>query len=271
MKPILLTGASGRLGRVLTAALARAGYRLVLSDIAAFPDPVPAGARFAAADIGDAAAVNALADGVGAIVHFGGISTEKAAEAVLHANLRGANNVFEAARAASARVVFASSNHAIGFWDRDVVLDEDCHQRPDGYYGLSKAYTELLGRMMFEKHGVESAHLRIGSCEVAPTQTRHLASWLSYGDLVRLVRACLETPRLGYEIVWGCSNNTRRWWRSQSWARIGYAPQDNAEAFADRVAPPTDDPITERYQGGTYPADGYTRAEPGPRDVFAGR
>jgi uronate dehydrogenase len=257
---IFLTGASGRLGRVLVTGLSEAGHTLTLSDIAPFPDALPAGARFEQADVADAGATRRLAAGAQAIVHFGGVATdEPPAEAVVHANITGANAVFEAAKAHRARVVFASSNHAIGFHERSATLEEDCELRPDSYYGLSKAYTELLGRLFFDKHGVESAHLRIGSCEPEPKNHRHLSTWLSYPDLVGLVRACCETPSLGWRIVWGCSNNTRKWWSSRSWAEIGYTPKDDSEAFAAKVGGPTGDAVAERFQGGPYTSNGWSR------------
>lgn len=257
---VLLTGASGVLGRMMLPHLAAAGYDLVATDIAPFPDVPPNSVPFHQADLGDRDAVLRIADGATAIVHFGGIANDGYdMETILNANLRGLAHVFEAAKAYGARVVFASSNHTIGFHERGVMLDEDCAYRPDGWYGASKAYGELVARLFFDKHGVESASLRIGSCLPAPTEPRHLSTWLSYPDLVRLVRACLETPDLGCRAVWGCSNNTRRWWRSKSWAEIGYEPQDDAETFLDRIPPTRFDPVTERYQGGTFTSDGYTR------------
>jgi uronate dehydrogenase len=256
---LLVTGASGALGRVLTHGRAEAGYALRLTDIAPFPDALPAGASFTRGDVGDPALLGPLADGVRAIVHFGAIPVEDSFERILHANLRGGFHVFEAARAAGARVIHASSNHAIGFHERGTRLDEDCATRPDTRYGLSKVFVEQLGRLYFDKHGVESAHLRIGSSTPKPLDRRHLSTWLSHGDLVRLVRACIETPVLGHRIVWGCSANTRRWWSSEAWAQIGYAPQDDAERFADDVDMRALDPVSERFQGGTFTADGYSR------------
>jgi uronate dehydrogenase len=259
-KTILITGASGALGRVLTRGLAEAGHTLRLTDIAPFPDALPPGAQFKQGDVGDPSLLTPLAMGTDAIVHFGAIPIEDGFEAILHANLRGTWHAFEAAKAANARVIFASSNHAIGFHERTTVLDEDCATRPDTYYGLSKVFGEQMGRLYYDKHGVESAHLRIGSCLPKPKDRRHLSTWLSYPDLIRLVRACVEVPNLGYEIVWGCSANPRRWWQSASWARIGYVPQDNAEVYAGEVDITPSDPISERYQGWTFTADGYSRA-----------
>jgi uronate dehydrogenase len=273
-KPVLLTGASGNLGRVLARELGQAGWRLRLTDIAPFPDPLAPGASFRQADLEDGVALLRQAEGCGAILHFGGTSVEKPFEAVLGPNLRGLHHVYEAARRERARVVFASSNHSIGFHQRprgnDAKLDADCLFRPDGYYGLSKAYGELMGRLYWDKHGVENVNLRIGSCFPEPTDARMLSTWLSYADLVRLVRAAATAPRTGHCVVWACSNNPATYWGEDHRERIGWQPQDTAEAYREKVAGKRSAwPVAEHYQGGDYASMDYTRDRPSPRDPFA--
>ena len=292
-KPVLLTGASGNLGRVLAPTLAAQGWRLRLTDITPFPDSLPAGARFTRADLNDGLAVARLAEGCGAILHFGGVSVEQPFETVLGPNLRGLYHVYEAARREGARVVFASSNHSIGFHERPGIagpvhgaapdgtspigpqgnearLDVDCAFRPDGYYGLSKAYGELMGRMYWDKHGVENVNLRIGSCFEKPTNARMLSTWLSFADLARLVTAAVEAPRAGHCVIWACSNNPASFWGKDHRERIGWAPQDSAEAYRAEVGHIlSGDPVEERYQGGGYTSIEYSRSAPSPRDQFA--
>ena len=259
--PILLTGASGALGRQLTRHLAEAGYDLRLTDIASFPDAIPPGATFTQADLVDAGAIAALAAGCHTILHFGGISVEKPFETVLGPNIVGLHNIYEAARLSGARVVFASSNHAIGFHPRASLLNADCALRPDSFYGLSKAYGELMGGMYWEKHGVESVFVRIGSSFPEPVDERMLATWFSYADLARLMVRCIESPRTGCCIVWGNSANSRSWWRDDARAELDWVPQDTADIFADQVAGKvSDDPVVELHQGGAYCAMDYTRA-----------
>lgn len=254
---ILLTGASGTLGRLLAPRLVKAGYEVRLSDIQPFPDAVSEGAHFVQADLVDEHAVRALVAGTDAIVHLGGISNEQPFRTIIDANILGLTHLFEAARENRQRIVFASSNHAIGYYERGALIDTHDPMRPDGYYGLSKAYGELLGRMMFDKHGLESVHMRIGSCLPVPTEERHLATWLSHDDLERLVIAAIEAPETGHAVVWGVSANTQSWWRGDDAGRIGYAAQDDASRFAP--LPETGDAVTRRFQGGTFAADGYSR------------
>lgn len=263
-KRVLVTGASGTLGRVIVPGLSQAGFRLQLNDLAHFPDELPDGVNFVAADLTEQQALAAACpDDVTDIIHFGGINTELSSRAILDANILGSLNVFEVARMRRARVIFASSNHTIGFHPRSRTLTIDDPYRPDGYYGLSKAYVELLGRMFYDKHGVESVHLRIGSCVPEPLDTRHLATWLSYPDLLRLMIAALTVPSPGYAIVWGISRNTRRWWINDDAERIGYFPQDNAEAYADRVMAEEGEATSLAFQGASHCAIGYTRDELG--------
>src|SRR5246127_2685854 len=195
-KPVLLTGASGALGRVLTKSLAAEGWALRLTDIAPFPDAVPAGASFTKVDLNDGVAILRLAEGCGAIVHLGGVSVERPFEEVLGPNIRGLYHIYEAARREQARVIFASSNHSIGFHERAETIGADTQFLPDGFYGLSKAYGELMGRLYWFKHGVESVFLRIGSAFPEPTNARMLATWLSYQDLSRLVSRCVLTEKV---------------------------------------------------------------------------
>jgi uronate dehydrogenase len=258
--PILLTGASGALGRQLTRALTEAGYTLRLTDIAPFPDPLPPGASFTAADLVDAVVIASLAEGCRTVLHFGGVSVEKPFDSVLGPNIIGLHNVYEAARLAKARVVFASSNHAIGFHPRSTPLDADCALRPDSFYGLSKAYGELMGGLYWEKHAVESVLVRIGSSFPEPVDARMLATWFSYADLARLMVRCIEAPRTGCCVVWGNSANSQSWWRDDARAELDWVPQDTSDIFAGAVADKvTDDPVVELHQGGAYCAMDYTR------------
>jgi uronate dehydrogenase len=273
-KPVLLTGAAGNLGRVLARELAAMGWTLRLTDIHSFPEVLPPRAEFIRADLNDGVALLRQAEGCGAILHFGGISVEQPFETVFGPNLRGLYHVYEAARREQARVVFASSNHSIGFHERpqgnEARLDADCAFRPDGYYGLSKAYGELMGRLYWDKHGVENVNLRIGSCLPEPLEARMLATWLSYADLVRLAVAAVMAPRTGHCVIWACSANPASFWGEDHRARIGWQPQDTAEAFRARIAGKlSGDPVVERYQGGAYAGMEYTRAQPSPRDQFA--
>ena len=263
-KPILLTGASGNLGRMLTKALAAEGWTLRLTDISPFPDPIPTGATFTRADLSDGVAILRLAEGCGAIVHMGGVSTEQPFETVIGPNIRGLYHVYEAARREKARVIFASSNHSIGFHQRMESLPADTPFLPDGYYGLSKAYGELMGRLYWHKHGVESVFIRIGSCFPEPVNARMLASWLSYPDLARLVIGCVTTATVGCRVVWGASDNAAMtWWRDDDRAAVGWAPRDSADPYAGQLAGKVSgDPIEERYMGGNYCSIDYSRSGP---------
>lgn len=267
-RPVLLTGASGALGSALSTYLAGLGWDLRLTDIAPFPG---APAPFTPLDLNDGVGILRLAEGCGTILHLGGVSTDQPFEVVLGPNIRGLHHIYEAARRERARVVFASSNHAVGFHERATPLDADCSFRPDSFYGLSKVYGEMMGRLYWDKHGVENVNLRIGSCIPAPVDARMLASWLSYPDLLRLMERCTLAETTGHCVVWGASDNSRMtWWRADARGRIGWAPTDSADLFTKQLEAKTSgDPAAERYQGGAYAAHDYSRMEPSPTDPFA--
>ena len=270
-RPILLTGASGNLGRSLAQVLARHGWTVRLTDIAPFPDALPKGATFTKLDLNEGVQFLRLAEGCGTILHFGGISIDTPFEEVMGPNLKGLYHVYEAARREKARVVFASSNHSVGFHERTSVLDHDCDFRPDSFYGLSKVYGELMGRLYWDKHGVENVNIRIGSCFPEPVDERMLASWLSYADLGRLIERCVLVEAVGHSVIWGVSNNSRMtWWRGDQRERLGWAPQDSADHFAGQMmGKQSGDPVQERYQGGGYTSPGYSREAPSKADPFA--
>jgi uronate dehydrogenase len=261
-KPVLLTGASGALGRQLTAYLGGLGWKLKLTDIAPFPDPLPPGATFTQADLANGVAILRLAEGCGMILHFGGVSVERPFGEIVGPNLTGLYHIYEAARREKARVLFASSNHAVGFHERADKLDDDCQLMPDGYYGLSKVYGEMMGRMYWFKHGVENVNVRIGSCFPAPVENRSLATYLSYADLCRLcVRATLAETT-GSCVIWGASNNARSFWGHDSRAAIGWEPLDSADNHVAQLSGVNSgNPVIERYQGGGYTVIDRTRED----------
>ncbi len=270
-KPVLLTGASGALGRQLTAYLSARGWPLRLTDIAPFPTPVPSGCTFTKADLNNGVDILRLAEGCGMILHFGGVSVERPFDEVIGPNIRGLYHIYEAARREGARVLFASSNHTIGYHERSVPLDHDCDLLPDGYYGLSKVYGEMMGRLYWYKHGVESVAVRIGSCFPEPVEDRMLSTWLSYADLCRLCERATLAAATGCIVLWGASANARTFWRKDGRETIGWLPQDSADIYAGQLLGKTSgDPVIELYQGGAYTRIDYTRTARPPGALFAG-
>ena len=253
---LLLTGAAGGLGRELRPRLRRLARVLRVSDLAAMA-PAEAGEEVAGADLRDAVAVDAVVAGCEAIVHLGGISVEGPFEPILQANIVGVWNLYEAARRHGVkRIVFASSNHVTGFYGQDEVVSPLDPVRPDGHYGLSKAFGENLSRFYFDRYGIESVCLRIGSSFAEPKDRRMLATWLSYDDLERLVVASLTAPVVGHSIVYGMSDNAATWWDNTSARHIGFRPRDSSEPFrtALEARQPNLDPrdLAVSFQGGAF-------------------
>lgn len=235
---VLVTGAAGRIAHTVCPGLTEAGMTVRGTDVAALPAGVPG----VSTDLADPAAGPVLAEllgGAGAVLHLGAIPAEDTWSRILTANIDATQRVLDAARAAgTTRVVLASSNHATGFTRRPpdgTVLPADAPIRPDTFYGVSKATMEALGALYVERHGMDVVALRIGSFLDRPTAPRHLATWLSPADTVRLAHAALAAPRPGFAVVWGISANTRRWWSLTEGAALGYHPIDDSEAFADEI------------------------------------
>jgi uronate dehydrogenase len=254
---LLLTGAAGGLGRVLRPRLRSFARVLRVSDIGPL-DPAAPGAQeeVVHCDLADRTAVEALLADVEAVVHLGGVSTEGPFEPILRANIVGMHNLYEGARRhGTRRIVFASSNHVTGFYKQSETIDTDAPLRPDGNYGLSKAFGEALSRFYFDRYGIETVCLRIGSSFPEPRDRRMLVTWLSYDDLAELVRCALFAPDVGHTIVYGVSANRDRWWTNRNAERLGFKARDNTEPFRARLEaqPPlaADDPAAT-YQGGVF-------------------
>jgi len=247
---LLLTGAAGRIGSVLRAGLRGSADAVRLMDIQ--PLEPETGEEVVQGDVRDLEDVKPALAGCEAVVHLAGIPNEAEFEAILEANIRGTYNVFEAARLQRCRrVVFASSNHATGYYPVGEVVGPNAPVRPDSYYGVSKVFGETLGRLYHDRDGLEVVCLRIGYFMPQPTMPNHLWTWLSPRDAVQLVRCSLDAPNPGFLVVYGASGNDRSWWRRDGWAEIGYEPLDNSEAFASL----TGEAQPYRFQGGEL-ADG---------------
>ena len=260
MHRILLTGAGGGLGKVLRERLRPYAEILRLSDISAMAPAIGAQEEVTSCDLADKQAVDALVAGCDAIVHLGGVSVERPFEEVLEANIKGVFHVYEAARRHGVRrIVFASSNHVIGFYKQTETLDASCPRRPDGYYGLSKSFGEDMAQFYFDRYGIETVSIRIGSSFPEPANRRMMHTWLSYRDLTQLVEKALFTPDVRHTIVYGASANKAVWWDNRQAAHLGFAPEDTSEVFRDKVeAQPAVAPNDPNaiYQGGAFTAQG---------------
>ena len=253
MKTLLITGAAGDVGSHLRRELA-GKYDLRLSDIKPIK-ALAAGETSAPGDIAKMSDMLRVTKGVDAIVHLGGFSVEGPWDMILRANIVGCYNLFEAAcRNGVKRVLFASSNHATGFYKREQKIDHRVLPKPDSRYGVSKAFGEQLGSLYADKYGMEVFCMRIGNVTVAPPDKRRLSNWISPRDFARLVSVGIENPNIGFEIVYGVSDNKRSWYDNSNAHRLGYQPQDDAERYAEEVLAKEKpgDPRAEMYQGGNF-------------------
>ena len=256
MKRLLITGAAGGLGSMMRRRLSGVAEVLRLSDIADLGTAAPH-EEIRPCELSDFAQVKALVDGCDGIVHLGGISVEDSWEKILPANIQGTYNIYEAARLAGVpRIFFASSNHAIGFYRRETRIDATDPVRPDSLYGVSKCFGEALARYYWDKYGVQSAVVRIGSCFPEPKDHRMMATWMSEDDFVALIGRVFDAPKLGYVTVFGASDNEEQWWDNRCAGFLGWRPKDSSEQFramidAKHEKPAADDPVN-RYQGGGF-------------------
>jgi uronate dehydrogenase len=236
LNKIVLTGAAGKLGSVLRKPLAEMCRELVTTDIADSIAGLGPNETYAKADLSNLDQVMDVMEGADMVVHFGAIGDEAPWDDILQSNIVGAYTVWEAAhRHGVRRVVYASSIHAVGMHPKTDFIDTTARHRPDTYYGLAKCFAEDLASLYWDKRGVESVCMRIYSCEETVNNARALGSWLSHGDLIRMVKSAIETPTVGFTIVWGVSNNDRVPVNNSRASFLGYRPQDNAEVHAIRV------------------------------------
>ena len=257
-RTVLLTGAAGGLGTLMRDLLPPHGYDLRLFDVRPVEGDT-GGSTVITADLSDRDALREAVHGVDAVLHLAGISLESTFDKILAANIQGTHNLYEAVREEGVRrVVFASSNHAVGFTPRPPdgsgAVTAAVPHRPDTFYGLSKCFGEDLGALYWDRHGVETVAVRIGSCYAEPPDVRALSTWLSPDDCGRLFHAALTAPDVGHTVVYGSSANTRIWWDLSGARALGYAPRDDSERFAAALtaahgALVPDDPRTSRLGG----------------------
>jgi uronate dehydrogenase len=254
-RKLLITGAAGEIGSVIRPALRDTAAQIVLHDLRPIGDCAPNETPIAGDIVETARAAMA---GVDCVIHLAGIPRETGGTPaeILRVNVVGTHAVFDAAREAGVtRMIFASSNHTIGFHPADQVIGIEEPPRPSGFYGASKVYGEALGRLHADKFGMEVACLRIGAFRARPGNARELGGWISHGDMQRLARACVLADPFHFLVLYGVSANTRgKWGRdAETRARIGYAPQDDAEVFAaeiEGIAPPAGS-VAARFHGGS--------------------
>jgi len=249
---VLITGAAGEIGTALRDYLAGRYARLVLFDRR--PIEGQPGETVKLGDLANPADVAEAVRDVDVVVHLAGVPREDEWEPILRANIEGCYILFEEARKAGVgRMVFASSNHVIGFHRADRVLDPSVEARPDGRYGVSKVFGEALGRLYTDKYGMSVINLRIGTYRERPRTPREHAIWISPRDMGELARCAIEAPaELRYGVFYGQSGNAARRWTDDAEPMIGYVPQDSADDYPIDLPDPGEGAgrVAEIFHGG---------------------
>jgi uronate dehydrogenase len=257
---VLVTGAAGSIGRVLVPGLAERGHHVVAVDLV--PQPGGSSVPWHVADCADPAQVAAVldADPVDAVVHLAGIPDEGSLADSLTSHVVTTAALLDAMVARGVgRLVFASSNHAVGMTPRSELVGVDVRPRPDTFYGVGKVAAEAVLSLYVDRHGVDAVSCRIGSFLERPETRRHLSTWLSPGDCARMVDAALTCPSPGYAVLYGISANTQAWWDLEPGRALGYDPQDDAEAWAADLEPGAEDEAEGARVGGPFAGPEFTR------------
>ncbi|MEC5397823.1 NAD-dependent epimerase/dehydratase family protein [Uliginosibacterium sp. H1] len=254
---VLLTGCSGTLGTVLRPWLRTRVDHLRISDLVPPSLALEANEEFVACELSDRDGMLRLLDGVDAVIHMGGGGNEFSADVTLQANVIGTFNLYHAALEKGVRrIVLASTNHATGYYPVGEVVSPDTPARPDSLYAVSKCFGETLSRYFFDRHGIETLAIRLGSVRPRPTFRRELMTWLSHGDFTHAVERGLVAAPLGHAIIYGVSQTDTPWWRDDDSRRIGFTPRDSAETFRAEIEAREDTHPPGHsmrvWQGGTF-------------------
>jgi uronate dehydrogenase len=257
---VLVTGAAGSIGQVVVVGLEDRGHEVVCLDLVPAPDGSTQ--RWYATDCADPDAVAAVFadERLDAVVHLAGHPDELSLPASLASHVVTTGALLDACVAHHVRrFVYASSNHAVGLTPAGTELDTDVRPRPDTFYGVAKVAAEALLSLYADRHGLDVVACRIGSFLPEPTTVRHLSTWLSHDDGVRMVEAALTAPAPGFAVLYGTSANTRAWWSLEPGRALGYEPLDDAEPWADRIAPRPEDEAEAAYVGGPFATPAHHR------------
>jgi uronate dehydrogenase len=257
---VLVTGAAGSIGQVVTAGLAANGHQVIALDRA--PSHGDYDGPWHLVDCADPDAVAAVFadEELDAVVHLAGYPGEANLPDSFVSHVLTTAALLDAMVAHGVtRLVYASSNHAVGRTPRDGVLTVETRPRPDTFYGVSKVASEALMSVYADRYGIDVIACRIGSFEPRPESVRHLSTWLSHDDCVRMIEASLATPAPGYQVLYGISANTRGWWDLAPGRALGFHPQDDAEAFAADVRPSALDESEAAHVGGAFALEPFYR------------
>jgi uronate dehydrogenase len=249
---VLVTGAAGSIGRVVVTGLLDRGHDVVGLDVLPAPEGYDGDWHTAdCADVDAVMAVFAEAGALGGVVHLAGIATESSLPDALTSHVVTTGALLDAMVAHDvSRIVYASSNHAVGRTPRCDLLGVDVPPRPDTSYGVAKVAAEALLRLHVDRHGLDAVACRIGSFRDQPDTTRALSTWLSHDDCVRMVDAALTATAPGFAALYGISSNTRAWWDLEPGRALGYEPQDDAEEFAASITARATDESDAAHVGG---------------------
>ena len=261
---VLVTGAAGSIGRVVTVGLTDRGHTVVGLD--RVPQPDGTDMSWYTADCADADAVAAVFDeeSVDAVVHLAGHPDEASLPDSLTSHVITTAALLDAMVEHDVRrFVYAGSNHAVGRTPRsglpDATLGVDARPRPDTFYGVGKVAAEAVMSLYADRYGLDTVSCRIGSFLERPETVRNLSTWLSHDDCVRMVEAALTATAPGYAVLYGISANTRAWWDLEAGRALGYEPLDDAEEFADQIAPSADDETDGAHVGGPFATPAFER------------
>ncbi|ERK70847.1 NAD dependent epimerase/dehydratase family protein [Leifsonia aquatica ATCC 14665] len=252
MAQFAITGGNGRIGRSIIPRLIGHGHQVRSIDITEAPDD--ATWEHVQASIADRDALAKAVKGAGTLIHLAGVASERPWNEIVEENIDGTRNALQAAYVAGVpRVMLASSIHAVGRAPASSARESRIlPPRPDTYYGVSKVAMEALGSLYADQFGMAVVSARICTFAEHPEASRSLATWLSPGDATRLVEAVATLTEPGHRIVWGVSANRPAWFPLEEGEAIGYFPQDDAVAIAERSGAAIDLPDPEQPLGAPF-------------------
>jgi len=259
---VLVTGAAGAIGQVLTAGLTDRGHEVVAFDRVPAPDGTDL--PWHTGDCADADAVAAVFDAehLDGVVHLAGYPGEGSLTESFTSHVVTTGALLDAmVEHEVGRFVYAGSNHAVGRTPRPAEgrITVEHRPRPDTFYGVGKVAAEAVMSLYVDRYGIDAVSCRIGSFQPEPQSVRQLSTWLSHDDCVRMFDAALTTPAPGYAVLYGISANTRAWWDLEPGRALGYDPQDDAETFSSKIASRAEDEVEGSFVGGPFVTEEFFR------------